>query len=112
MFLNYTVKVDYENSNLLQKTILWTLLELNNDIILFLRIIDSITITIQFNINIFDFNSTKEAERVTKKLKLETCKCSHIVTHITAKFASLVSHRHFCYIYLARLTISRHLSKQ
>ena len=31
MFLNYTVKVDYENSNLLQKTILWTLLELNND---------------------------------------------------------------------------------
>ena len=32
MFLNYTVKVDYENSNLLQKTILWTLLELNNDI--------------------------------------------------------------------------------
>ena len=94
MFLNYTVKVDYENSNLLQKTILWTLLELNNDINFFLQVIDSIAITIQFNINIFDFSSTKEAERVTKNLKLETCKRSHIVTHITAKFASEVSHRH------------------
>ena len=32
------------------------------------------------------------------------------LTHITAKFAYLVSHRSFCYIYLAQLTISRHLS--
>ena len=79
-------------------------------LIFFLHVIDSITITIQFNINIFDFSSTKEAERVTKNLKLETCKRSHIVTHTTAKFASEVSHRHLCYIYLAILTINRHLS--
>ena len=37
IFLNYTVKVDYENRNLLPKTILWTLLELNNDINFFFR---------------------------------------------------------------------------
>ena len=52
-------------------------------------------------------NSNKATKQVTVTLRTNL----RIVTHITAKFASEVSHRRFCYINLARLTISRHLTK-
>ena len=47
-----------------------------------------------------EFHISKEII-VTKQLKLVISKYTRIVTHITAKFASEVSHRRFCYIYLA-----------
>ena len=51
--------------------------------------------------------SNKATRQVTVTLRTNLRR----LTHITAKFASEASHRRFCYIYLARLTISRHLSK-
>ena len=53
-------------------------------------------------------NSNKATKQVTVTLRTKLRK----LTHITAKFASVVSHRRFCYIYLAILTISRHLTKK